>query len=94
MCSLDEVEHFGSSMNIETYDWPTMHYSVTFYQPPSLIEVLSTNSSGILQSALYWPLLNNGFPLAGNCQSRCNILCNHLSPVARAHGVTSPTNRS
>jgi hypothetical protein len=52
-------------MNIAVYDWPDTLYEFTFYQPPSLSQVLSTNSSGILQSTLQWPLLNNPFPNFG-----------------------------
>jgi len=50
-------------MNIDVYDWPLGLYESTFYQPPSLSEVVSTNSSGILQLTLQWPLLYNSFPI-------------------------------
>jgi hypothetical protein len=50
-----------ASMNIDTYEYSgggfIQRYESTFYQP-SLSEVLSTNSSGILQSTLQWPTLN------------------------------------
>jgi hypothetical protein len=48
-----------ASMNIDVYEYGPGYpvYESTFYQP-SLSEVLSTNSSGILQSTLQWPSLN------------------------------------
>ncbi|HLH55949.1 MAG TPA: hypothetical protein VKY92_20270 [Verrucomicrobiae bacterium] len=52
-----------SFMNIDVYNWPVGLYESTFYQPPSLSEVVSTNSSGVLQLTLQWPLLYNMFPI-------------------------------
>lgn len=50
-------------MNVDVYDWPSGLYESTFFQPPTLSQALSTNSSGILQLTLQWPLLNNPFPI-------------------------------
>jgi hypothetical protein len=47
-----------SSMNVDVYDYFTGLYEFTFYQP-SLSEVLSTNSSGILHSTLQWQIPNS-----------------------------------
>ena len=81
-------------MGVDVYDYLSASlYSFTFYQPPSLSEVLSTNSSGVVQSTLQWQLLNNPF-LSVQVPIRWVILCNHLRPVAQARGVTSPSNRS